>query len=187
MFKQIFLCVDVQNDFFKGGLLEVPNAESIRMNVKKLIEFARGRNIPVCYTQDLHKIDDKDFKVFPANCVMNTTGQLNIDEATIESNDKVFTKQCVDVFDSNLGNKEINEWLKNNKVKDVYLFGLVGNICVEAAAMGLRKLGINVYIFEQAVMWMDMEKGIFCEYNDTKENSMARLRKLGCHLVQCKL
>jgi nicotinamidase-related amidase len=183
MNKSMFICVDCQNDFFDGGLLPVPNANSIRKNIKKLIEFARERKIPVIYTQDNHSPNDPELKIFPSHCISETYGQQNIKEAEIGIGEKVFTKNTYDVFT----NKDFKEYINNNQVKDCYLFGLVGNICLEAAAIGLRKLDINVYIFENVTVWMDMDKGIFCEGPDNKELSVKRLHEVGCHLVQCKL
>jgi hypothetical protein len=65
------------------------------------------------------------------------------------------------------------------------MIGVVGNICIESAAVGLRNLGIEVYIFENGTMWMDLEKGIFCEGPDNKEKSMIRLKNIGCSFTQC--
>jgi nicotinamidase-related amidase len=187
MKKIIMICVDAQNDFFGGGLLPVSNADSIKENIKKVIIFARERNIPIVYTQDNHSEIDKEMITvggpFPIHAISGTVGQENITEATIKKNEKIFTKQTYDVFT----NSEIKDWLTDNKITECYIFGLVGNICVEAAAIGLRNLGIDVYIFENVVVWMDMEKGIFCEDNDNKEKSVDRLRKIGCHFVKCGL
>lgn len=187
----VFGFIDIQADFMNSnGALYVPNAETIKPTIKKLINFAESRDCPIFFTQDQHDGTESEMAknggVFPLHCLKNTEGAQNIPEA--DNHGAVFfEKKCYDVFNGKQGNNRIVQWLKDNNVTNCYISGVVGNICVEAACIGLRKLGINVYIFEEAVVWMDLENGIFCEGIDNKEKSVKRLRDIGCHFVRCWL
>jgi len=180
------LFVDCQDDFFGGGALEVPNAEEIRPVLKKLMKLAKDEKIPVLKTMDAHVANDPEFTTFPPHCIKETNGQASIVECSC-TKAIVFEKATYDVFDKKLGSPNIESYLKDNNITEVWIAGVVGNICVEAAVTGLRKLGITTYVFENAVTWMDMEAGVFCQGADDKETSVKRLRALGAHLAQVKL
>lgn len=183
--KKAFLFVDCQNDFF-GGALPVPGAENIRHVLAKLNKLAKEENIPILKTMDCHTIDDDEFKVFPKHCVEDTEGQASIIE-TSAKNAIIFNKKTYDIFDKNLGNSKFESWINDNKITEIWVSGVVGNICVEAAVLGLLKRGIRVYIFKNAITWMDMEKGIFCNDIDNREKSITRMKKAGALIAVVKL
>jgi len=184
---KVFVDVDTQCDFVnQDGNLYVPGAKEIKPVLEKLTKLAKDENIRVIKTMDAHLQNDPEFKVFPPHCIVETVGQASIRE-TANKRAIIFEKQTYDVFDKTLGNDKIDGWLKDNKVTEAWVYGLVGNICIEAAVMGLLARGIKVYVFENAVMWMDMEQGIFCTGVDNKEQSVARMRKAGAVFAQAKL
>lgn len=88
--KAVFWNVDTQVDFIdKEGKLPVPNAETIKPNLKKLTDFARTYNIKVVNTMDWHfkdskeLSDDPDFQeTFPPHCMANTEGVRFIPETS---------------------------------------------------------------------------------------------------------
>ena len=181
--KRVFVDVDTQCDFMnEDGALYVPGAEEIKPVLKKLTKLAKDEKIPVLKTMDWHEPNDKEFTQFPPHCVKETGVAATIRE-TANTKAIVFEKQTYDAFT----NPALEEWLKKNKVTEAWVYGVVGNICCEAAVTGLRKLGITTYVFENAVTWMDMEAGVFCQGEDNKDKSVERLRALGAHLAQVKL
>ena len=90
--KAVFWNVDTQVDFIdKEGKLPVPNAETIKPNLKKLTEFAKKNNIKVVNTMDWHFKDSKELsdepdfvKTFPPHCMANTEGVRFIEETSPE-------------------------------------------------------------------------------------------------------
>jgi nicotinamidase/pyrazinamidase len=88
--KAVFWCVDTQADFMnEDGKLPVPNAESIKPNLKTLTDFARTNNIKVISTMDWHFEDSKELskepdfvETFPPHCMANTEGARFIDETS---------------------------------------------------------------------------------------------------------
>ena len=188
--NRVFVDVDTLNDFFANGTLPVPNADEIRPVLAKITELAKDEKIPVLKFNDSHDGREPEMSInggpFPFHCMKETSGAACIIE-TANNRAKVFEKRTYDAFDRNLGNPDLEEWLKKNKVTESWVYGLVGNICVEAAVMGLLRHGIRVYVFQNAVTWMDMENGIFCEGADNKEQSIKRMQKAGAHFAVAKL
>jgi nicotinamidase/pyrazinamidase len=88
--KAVFWNVDTQVDFVdKEGKLPVPEAESIKPNLKKLTDFARVNNIKVVNTMDWHFKDSKELsdepdfiETFPPHCMANTEGARFIPETS---------------------------------------------------------------------------------------------------------
>ena len=188
--NRVFVDVDTLNDFFANGNLPVPNADEIRPVLAKLTKLAKDEKIPVLKLNDCHDGTEPEMSQnggpFPLHCMKETTGAASIIE-TANNKAKVFEKRTYDAFDRNLGNPDIEDWLKNNKVTEAWVYGLVGNICVEAAVMGLLRRGIKVFVFENAVAWMELENGIFCKGIDNKELSVKRMREAGAHFAVAKL
>jgi len=189
--NKIFVDVDTQGDFVDdNGALAVPNAGTLRPIWKKLTMLAKDQNIPLLKTMDEHDGTEPEMLAaggpFPPHCLEGTEGQASI----IETGTKkaiIFPKKCYDVFDKTLGNPNFAEWIAINEVTEAWVYGIAGNICVESVVMGLLKRGIKTLVFENAVMWMDLEQGIFCQGPDNKEQSMKRMRKAGAQFVQARL
>jgi len=81
---RIFYDVDTQNDFMNSdGKLYVPDAETIKPNLKALTEFAQQNKIPIVGSVDAHVVNDPEFEVFPPHCIKGTKGQKKIDETKI--------------------------------------------------------------------------------------------------------
>jgi len=176
--NRVFGFIDVQNDFMnENGNLYVPNATSIKKNIKNLVSFAVQRKCDIFFTQDQHDSSDPEFKTFPPHCITDTPGAELIPEAKTKTKKAVyFDKKTYDVFDGKLGNKDIDKWLKDKKVTEVWLAGVAADVCIKAAALGLRKRNIDVYIFENAIAGVD-EKNT--------ETSIQEMKDAGCHFVKC--
>jgi nicotinamidase-related amidase len=98
---------------------------------------------------------------FPLHCHLWSFGQELIGEIQNSHNFlhkkyPIFDKRCYNVFDEKFGSPFIEKWLWHNLIDEVFLQGVVGNICVAAAALGLRELHIPTTIIENATVWMDI-------------------------------
>lgn len=172
--------IDVQKDFMdRDGALAVPGADAIRPTLAQIAQFARDNNILLFFTQDEHDGTEPEMAHFPLHCMKGTEGQQNIDEVKTEDKDIVFRKRCYDVFAPKLGNPDIEKWLKDNIIDKVYIAGVVGNICCEAAAIGMAKRGIDVTIWDDAVVFMDID-----ENNTTKSWEKMHAAGVGFGLFQ---
>jgi len=172
--------VDAQKDFMEStGALSVTNAHSIKHVIREVIRFGRDRGIEVYYTEDEHDGSEPEMICnggpFPFHCMANTNGQKIINEAVPVKGEQVFKKKCYDVFDPKLGNPDITEWLKKKKITEVYLAGVATDYCVKAHALGLRKLGINVYVFQDAVKGVD---------EVTTNDAIAEMKTAGVHFAR---
>jgi len=174
--KTLFFDVDTQLDFlYPAGALYVPGAESIVAEVAALNQYAATRGIPVISTIDAHSENDPEFQAWPPHCVAGTAGQQKpaatllekrviISSTRIPSTPQDFDirdaqqilheKQSVDCFT----NPNLPLLLERLTADRCVVYGVVTEICVKNAAMGLLKSGRRVTVVTDAVRSLDEAK-----------------------------
>ena len=142
--KTALIIVDMQNDFVKvKGSLLVPAAKETVSNIKRLVTAARSKNVIVCYTQDTHFTNDKEWKIWPKHCEKDSWGWEIIKELKPNKNEMVFQKNRYDGFYGTT----LNHYLSNVwNIENLIITGTVSNICVAqtAASAGLRWYNIVI-------------------------------------------
>jgi nicotinamidase/pyrazinamidase len=162
--KTVFFDVDTQIDFlYPAGALYVPGAEKVVEQIAALNRFAGSHEIPVVSTMDAHTEDDPEFRAWPPHCVVGVIGQHK-PETTLLSRrvilpnaDIVFNldnaqqilleKQTFDCFT----NVNLAGLLERLDAKRYVVYGVVTEICVKFAALGLLRTGKRVELVTDAV------------------------------------
>jgi nicotinamidase/pyrazinamidase len=166
--KTVCFDVDTQIDFlYPAGALYVPGAEAIVDRVAALNRWAASRGICVISSMDAHTEDDPEFGTWPAHCVVGTAGQQKPASTLLETRVTVrnepglpeienaqqvlLEKQALDCF-TNVNLKALLERLNADRY---ILYGVVTEICVKYAALGLLKTGRRVELVTDAVKELD--------------------------------
>ena len=167
----VFFDVDTQLDFlYPAGALYVPGAESIVPQVAALNRYAAEHGIPVVSTVDAHTENDPEFREWPPHCVAGTAGQQKpaatlLEPRTVlrsthqdfdlkDARQILLEKQSVDCFT----NANLPALLDRLNVKNCVVYGVVTEICVKNASLGLLKAGLNVQLVTDAVRSLDDTK-----------------------------
>ncbi len=169
----IFWDVDTQVDFISPqGKLYVPGAEQIVPTLALLKQFAKDNGVLVIASACAHHEGDEEFQQFPAHCIVGTPGQKKIPETTLEMQlvipnrrteignfstyqQVVIEKDHFDVF-SNPNTEAVVANIR--KGTQIFLYGVVTEICVACAARGLLERGHKVTVLRNAVHHLDAEK-----------------------------
>ena len=193
----VFYDVDTQVDFMlKDGALYVPGAEKIIPNIEKLTNHARQQGEIIMGSVDKHAKGDAELLAnggpFPEHCMDGEHGQKKIwvtnpvCPAYIENKmmrfsqlehfigDKrevFFEKQHYDVF-TNPNAKSVLE-----HVCYAVVYGVATDYCVKAAVLGMRNLGIEVFLVKDAV------KGITQE---GENEALKEMKDAGAHFFTTK-
>jgi len=171
VFFDVFFDVDTQLDFlYPAGALYVPGAESIVPHVAALNQYAAEHGIPVISTVDAHTENDPEFRAWPPHCVAGTAGQHKPAATLLESRTTIrsapedfhvsnaqqilLEKQSVDCFT----NANLPALLERLGAERCVVYGVVTEICVKNAALGLLKTGRNVTLVTDAVRSLDEAK-----------------------------
>ncbi len=187
----IFWEVDTQADFMlPDGKLYVPGAENLLPNIIRLTDQAREGRVLLISHGCIHLEGDPEFNQFPAHCLRGTPGSHFVPQALA---DKVVTvantadarlpedlfvqqqilleKDRLDIFQS-LHAKELIDRLDPDA--EIFVFGVVTEICVRLAARGLLEEGRRVFIVEDAIATLNPAEG---------QRAIDELRKLGAKIV----
>src|SRR5690349_11644439 len=162
--SMVFFDVDTQLDFlYPAGALYVPGAESIVAQVAALNRYAADTGIPLISTVDAHTELDPEFRDWPPHCVAGTAGQQKPAATLLEPRSTIpsapykldihgarqilLEKQSVDCFT----NANLHALLDQLNVRQCVVYGVVTEICVKNAALGLLRSGRTVTLVSDAV------------------------------------
>jgi nicotinamidase/pyrazinamidase len=168
-----FLDVDTQVDFVEpGGKLYAQGAEAIKPQLGRLVRLARAASIPLVSSVDAHGPSDAEFAQFPPHCLRGTPGQRKLPETstgrevfvanapadTIPDPTRVHAvleKQQFSLFT----NQKAEQVIGATGAREVVVFGVVTEVCVRQAVVGLLERGYAVQIVEDAIWPLDRAKG----------------------------
>jgi len=168
----VFFDIDTQLDFlYPAGALYVPGAEAIVAQVAALNRYAADHGIPVVSTVDAHAENDPEFRDWPPHCVTGTAGQQKPASTLLEPRTTVrsaihnfelegarqilLEKQSVDCFT----NANLAALLERLGAERCVVYGVVTEICVKNAALGLLKSGREVLLVTDAVRSLEDANG----------------------------
>lgn len=162
------ILVDIQNDFCRGGALEVPKANEIIPFVNKLKEDFEL----VVASQDFHPQEHKSFAsnnegsvgelvklngleqiLWPDHCVQDTFG-VEFHQELDMTGVKVFPKGQnieVDSYSAFLDNDRkhetgLREYLQSKGVTEVVIVGLALDYCVKFTALDAKEMGFKTTV-----------------------------------------
>lgn len=157
--KRLLVVVDYQNDFVDGAL-GFEGADAIEDKIVELIEKFEKNNDFVCFTLDTHERDylnTTEGKSLPVNhCIKNTEGWK------IRERLQDYAKRHPNFEKHTFGSLDLGNYIRglNTIINEVYLVGLVSNICVISNAIiaksALDKYG-RVYVYKSATSSSDLE------------------------------
>lgn len=147
------LVIDMLNDFIlKDGALSTGAAgEGIIGFIKERIDEFREKNYPVIYICDNHEVDDKEFQMFPCHCIANTPGSQIIEELAAKEGDKIIAKRRYSAFFGT----DLDLYLREKEVDEIFLVGVCTNICVLYTAADARNINYKVNIYKDGVASFD--------------------------------
>lgn len=147
------LVIDMLEDFInkEGALTTGPAGEEIVDFIQGKIQGFRDKDYPIIYICDNHEIDDKEFHMFPTHCVAGTSGSEIIKVLEPKDGDKIIKKRRYSSFFGT----DLDLYLRENKIDEIYLVGVCTNICVLYTAADARNLAYEVNVYKDGVASFD--------------------------------
>ena len=130
--KKLLIVVDYQNDFVDGAL-GFKGADKIAPRIAELIKKFKDNNDEVVFTYDTHDSDylettEGAYLPLP-HCIEGTKGwELYPSINELVGDSKTFIKHA-------FGSKELGQYIEKKKYDEIYLCGLVSDICVFSNAV----------------------------------------------------
>ncbi|CCQ92780.1 Uncharacterized isochorismatase family protein PncA [[Clostridium] ultunense Esp] len=168
------LIIDMLKDFIDedGALTTGTSGKGIIEFIKTKTDEFRKNGYPIVYICDNHEKDDKEFEMFLPHCIANTEGSQIIEDLTVKDEDKIIRKRRYSSFFGT----DLDLYLREKGVDEIYLVGVCTNICVLYTAADARNLEYKVNIYKEGVASFDEEAHNFAlkEMKDT----------LGCKVIK---
>jgi nicotinamidase/pyrazinamidase len=167
------LVIDMLKDFInkEGALTTGPAGEDIIDFIKEKIDEFREKSYPIVYICDNHEKDDKEFDMFPPHCIAESEGSKIIGALEVKNEDKIIKKRRYSAFYAT----DLDLYLREKEVDEIYLVGVCTNICVLYTAADARNLAYKVNIYKEGVASFDKEAHNFA-LKEAKNT-------LGCNII----
>jgi len=138
------IIVDMQKDFcYEGGALYIGDtAKNAVEGIKSLLQRTSVPQEHWIFTQDWHRDDDPEFKIWPKHCVAGTDGAEIVDELEVPEKSHVVKKRRYSAFFST----DLDLYLRERDIATLIITGVVTNICVLHTAADAAMQGYAVVV-----------------------------------------
>ena len=141
--KTALVIIDMQNDFVDPkGKLCVLEARKTVPNIQKLLRKAREFGVRVFFTQDWHRKDDIEFKIWGEHAIGGSWGAEIIEELKPRNDEIIIRKLRYDAFFGTT----LDHLLRIYKIENLVITGTVANICVLHTAGSAALLGYKIIV-----------------------------------------
>lgn len=143
--KKAIIIIDMQNDYFAGGNMELVGIDDALHNTLKLIEFAKEKSYEIFFIQHISLREDATF-FLPNSEGMKLHKKFNKKDAI------VIEKYYPNCFrETTLINKLVNKDIKN-----LIICGAMTHMCVDTTVRAGFDLGYNIELINDACATKDL-------------------------------
>lgn len=145
--KQGLILVDIQNDYFPGGKLELAGVEHAAKNAQKLLQRFRDKHSPIVHIQHISKQPGATF------FLPDTEGSEINEAITPQSGEAVIVKH----FPNSFRDTCLLEYLKDTEVEEVVICGAMSHMCIDATTRAAFDFGFQCKVIADACATRDLE------------------------------
>lgn len=140
------LLIDLQNDYFVGGNMELVHIEQAAANAQQLLKKFRSKKLPIIHIKSV--LDWPGATFF----LPNTNGVEINEMVSPVMGEKVVTKR----YPNSFLETELLEVLKNTAKDTVVICGAMSHMCIDATARAAFDFGFNCVVVEDACATRDL-------------------------------
>ena len=141
------LLIDIQNDYFDGGKMELVEPERAADHAKLILDRFRHDGLPIIHIQHIATSPAATF------FLPDTTG--------VDINEKVLPlpteKKIIKHFPNSFRETELLEYLKENKIETLVICGMMTHMCIDATTRAAKDYGFNCLLIGDACATRDLE------------------------------
>lgn len=138
--------VDLQNDYFPGGKMELFGIEAAAENARILLAEFRKSKAPIIHIQHI-SLSPNAFFFLP-----DTEGaQLN-ERVSPRDGETVVVKN----YPNSFRNTSLSEILRSMRIDNLVICGAMSHMCIDATTRAAFDLGFNCTVAEDACATMDL-------------------------------
>ena len=181
--KKALILIDLQNDFCQNGSLAVAEGDDVIPIANQIQPYFEL----VVATQDWHPKDHVSFAsnqpghevgevislhgvaqvLWPDHCIQRSNGAAfhpkldthHIDRIIFKGTDKSIDSYSAFFDNAHLRSTELEDYLHQEKIKDVYIMGLATDYCVKFSCLDAVELGFNVFLIQDGCRGVELHSG----------------------------
>lgn len=140
------MLVDLQNDYFVGGNMELIGTEKAAANAQLLLNIFREENSLIVHIQHISARPDATF-------FLPETHGAEIHEMVAPQNGEMVV---VKNYPNSFRETSLLETLKNKEINDLVICGAMSHMCIDATTRAAFDLGFNCVVAEDACVTKDL-------------------------------
>ena len=158
--QKALILIDLQNDYFEGGLYPLVGSLDAVLKAQKLIHNFRLNSLPVIYIRHISSRQDATFflpDTIGAEIHSSVAPRTNEEGARIAGaverssvapikNEDIIIKHSPNSFYQT----ELNNLLQSKNITDVVICGMMTHMCVDATVRAAKDLGYKCTIIQDA-------------------------------------
>lgn len=168
--KTALLMIDIQNDYFPGGTMELSAPNEAAEKAGKVLSFFRKNEMPVIHIQH---IDVQEGATF---FLPETKGaEIQQSVAPLETE-----KMIVKNYPNSFRETELLDYLKEKSISNLVICGMMTDVCVSSTTRAAMDFGFHNTIITDAVTTRDRElNGKVIPAEQITESFLVGLNALG--------
>jgi len=140
------LLIDIQNDYFSGGKMELSEMNAACENAEKLLSYFRKNNLPIVFIQHLAT------KLNASFFIPETSGaKIHLSISPLE-NETVIIKN----FPNSFRNTNLHQYLQTLDSKDLVICGAMSHMCIDTTTRAATDLGYSCTLISDACATRDL-------------------------------
>jgi len=144
--NKCLIVIDLQNDYFPGGKMELVGIEDVAENTQILLTEFRKTKLPIVHIQHI-SIPPNAFFFLP-----DTDGVKISERVTPIEGEAVVLKN----YPNSFRDTSLLEILRNGHVDNLVICGAMSHMCIDATTRAAFDLGFNCVVAEDACATMDL-------------------------------
>jgi len=147
--SEALVIIDIQNDYFPGGRMEVAHPEAAARNAKSLLEAFRNKNKLIVHVQHVSEREGAAF-------FLPGTKGVEIHESVLPTAaEKVIVKH----FPNSFRATGLADFLHGNGIKDITFCGMMTHMCIDATVRAAFDLGFACTVADDACATRNLSHG----------------------------
>jgi nicotinamidase-related amidase len=145
MMKKALIIIDMQNDYFADGSMELVEVDKALENTHKLIEYAKEKKYEIFFIQHISVRKGATF-FLPNSKGVDLHSSFNINDGT------VVTKH----YPNSFRNTNLQEKLQSKEINNLIICGAMTHMCVDTTVRAGFDLGYNIELIHDACATKDL-------------------------------
>ena len=175
--KEALIIIDVQNDYFEGGKMELKNPLEALENIKRLLVKFRNEKKEIIFIQHIAAREDAGF------FLKNTYGTEIHKEITPLISEKTVVKN----YPNSFFNTELDEYLKEKGVDTLVITGMMTHMCVDSTTRAAKDLGYKCLLIKDTCTTRDfIFEGKTVTAENIQNSFMAALGYYYADIMNCE-